>query len=209
MQVLNENNINQEHVEALVFDTTSLNTGYKNGIVVQLERYLGRNLLQLECRHHILELVIGASCSLVYGSTSSPEEDFFKKLVDKWSEVDLNDFTIVEVPRHQRELSSQIEEIIYFLQEWVNKSTKQSLRHDYLEMVSLVILFLGGPKMEKLGVDTIKAPGAYHHARWMSKVLYTLKIALFRHQLVEVYFHIYFPCKSLVDMHRCFKCPFK
>ena len=186
MQILNENNINQEHIGALVFDTTSLNTGHKNGIVVQLERYLGRNLLQLECRHHVLELVVGASCSLVYGPTSGPK-DFFKKLMDKWSELDLNNYTIVEAPRHQRELSSQIEEIISFLQEWVDKSTKQSLRHDYLEMVSLVILFLGGPKLEKIGVNTIKAPGAYNHARWMSKVLYTLKIALFRNQLREIY----------------------
>ena len=187
IQVLNENNINQEYIGAFVFDTTSVNTGHKNGIVVQLERYLGRNVLQLECRHHVLELVVGASCSFVYGPTSGPKEDFFKKLIDKWSDLDLNNYTTVEAPRHQRELSCQIEESISFLLEWVNKSTKQCLRHDYLEMVSLVILFLGGPKLEKVGVNTIKAPGAYNHARWMSKVLYTLKIALFRHQLGEVY----------------------
>ena len=164
-----------------------MNTGHKNGIVVQLERYFGRNLLQLECRHHILELVIGASCSLIYGPTSGPKEDVFKKLIDKWGELDLNNYIIVEAPQYQRELKSQIKETISFLQEWVNKSTKQSLRHDYLEMVSLILLFLGGPKLEKIAVTTIKAPGAYHHARWMSKVLYTLKIALFRHQLGEVY----------------------
>ena len=73
IQVLNESNFNKENIGALVFDTTSLNTGHKNGIVVQLEKYLGRNLLQLECRHHVLELVVGASCSLVYGPTSWKE----------------------------------------------------------------------------------------------------------------------------------------
>ena len=77
IQVLNENNINQEYIGAFVFDTTSVNTGHKNGIVVQLERYLGRNVLQLECRHQVLELVVGASCSFVYGPTSGPKEDFF------------------------------------------------------------------------------------------------------------------------------------
>ena len=53
-------------------------------------------------------------------------------------------------------------------------------------MVSLVILFLGGSN-KKLEVVKIKAPGACHHSRWMSKILYTLKIALFKHQLGDVY----------------------
>ena len=112
VQVLNESNFNKENIGALVFDTTSLNTGHKNGIVVQLEKYLGRNLLQLECRHHVLELVVGASCSLVYGPTSGPKEDFFKSLIDQWSLLDLKDYMVVEVARNQRELSRQIKEII-------------------------------------------------------------------------------------------------
>ena len=29
----------------------------------------------------------------------------------------------------------------------------------------------------------MKAPGAYHHARWMGKIIYTLKIALLRKQV--------------------------
>ena len=29
----------------------------------------------------------------------------------------------------------------------------------------------------------MKAPGARHHARWMSKVIYTIKIAMLQHQL--------------------------
>ena len=33
----------------------------------------------------------------------------------------------------------------------------------------------------------VKAPGAIHHARWMSKALYTIKIVLYRDQLQEVY----------------------
>ena len=30
---------------------------------------------------------------------------------------------------------------------------------------------------------TLKAPGTRHHARWMSKVIYTIKIAMLQHQL--------------------------
>ena len=30
---------------------------------------------------------------------------------------------------------------------------------------------------------TLKAPGSRHHAQWMSKVIYTIKIAMLQHQL--------------------------
>ena len=33
----------------------------------------------------------------------------------------------------------------------------------------------------------VRAPGANHNARWMAKALYTLKIALLRNQLQNVY----------------------
>ena len=40
---------------------------------------------------------------------------------------------------------------------------------------------------ESIKNATIKDPGAIHHARWMSKAIYTMKIALFRNQLDEIY----------------------
>ena len=45
----------------------------------------------------------------------------------------------------------------------------------------MAILVLGG----KLNFN-FRAPGAHHHARWMSKVIYTLKIALFKNQLLQL-----------------------
>lgn len=47
--------------------------------------------------------------------------------------------------------------------------------------------FLGGTFPEGYSF-TIKAPGAFHHARWMARIIYTLQIALFKHQLVEYEF---------------------
>ena len=38
---------------------------------------------------------------------------------------------------------------------------------------------------------TVKASGARHHARWMSKVIYSVKIELFRKQLEKVLPHDY------------------
>ena len=48
-------------------------------------------------------------------------------------------------------------------------------------------MFLGGSKLDSKAF-TFKSPGAFHHARWMAKVIYTLKIALFQKQLAKIGF---------------------
>jgi hypothetical protein len=52
-------------------------------------------------------------------------------------------------------------------------------RDDYRELLELTVIFLGG--IPARGVKFM-APGAIHHARWMAKALYSLKIWLFRGQ---------------------------
>ena len=73
IQVLKEYNICSSSIAALVFDTTAVNSGHRQGIVVRLEAEFDRPLLQLPCRHHILKLVAGASCYVVYGTTTGPK----------------------------------------------------------------------------------------------------------------------------------------
>lgn len=132
-------------------------------------------------------MVGGASCKVVYGQTTGPKEECFEKFIGNWGSLDTEKYSLIEVPRHMRELASHISVISSFLQNWIKNSTKEKLRHDYLELATLTLLFLGGSMPAGLGVISIKAPGAFHHARWMSKALYTLKIALFRNQLRDVY----------------------
>ena len=52
-------------------------------------------------------------------------------------------------------------------------------RADYQELLELILLILGEKTIhcKKL---TFKKPGAVHKARWMSKVLYSLKIWMFQ-----------------------------
>jgi hypothetical protein len=52
-------------------------------------------------------------------------------------------------------------------------------RDDYKEVCELVLVVLGYKNDY-----TFKRPGATHHARWMAKVIYILKMFLFRAQLV-------------------------
>ena len=67
-----------DNVVALCYDTTSSNTGQLKGAVVQLETMLERRLLRLECRHHVLELVLGAVSTALFGPTSGPVDTKFQ-----------------------------------------------------------------------------------------------------------------------------------
>jgi len=52
-------------------------------------------------------------------------------------------------------------------------------RDDYKELLNLALLFLGATDDRQ---NTIIAPGAFHRARWMAKLIYCLKIYIFRSQ---------------------------
>lgn len=83
-------------------------------------------------------------------------------------------------------------------------------RNDYRELLDLVAVFLDGGNQ-----DFFKKPGATHHARWMAKAIYTLKIFLFRNQfkfeegeldgirdvcisLIRLYVKAWFKCNSSI-----------
>lgn len=55
----------------------------------------------------------------------------------------------------------------------------QQPRADYKELLLLSYIFLGGKNIPA----TFRAPGATHHARWMTKALYSLKLYLFQSQV--------------------------
>ena len=50
----------------------------------------------------------------------------------------------------------------------------------------LIICFLGGCLPDNITFQ-MRAPGAVHHARWMQKIIYTLKIAMLHEQLTKYY----------------------
>lgn len=61
----------------------------------------------------------------------------------------------------------------------IDQLNEKHSRADYAEFLKLVLIFLG--KTPPSGVS-FRSPGAFHHARWMAKVIYCLKIYLFRGQ---------------------------
>jgi len=77
------------NVKALVFDTSSSNSGWKNGVAKLLEEQLGRKVFYHACRHHIYELVIRAVWKSIFGKeTTGPENPMFNKFKRKWGNID-------------------------------------------------------------------------------------------------------------------------
>ena len=62
-----------DQVQAMSFDTTSGNTGHVNGACTLLEKKIGRELLWLACRHHVMELILSKVFTVCCGPSSAPD----------------------------------------------------------------------------------------------------------------------------------------
>lgn len=164
-----------DKVKALCCDTTASNFGRINGCCNILEQMLERDLLYLPCRHHIYELVLKSAFDKLMPPSGGPDVPLFKRFKQSWSKIDSTKIkSPMEITSVQKIFKSDITEILSF----VDNILKTHLpRHDYNELLELTLLLLG--RSYKVPV---RAPGAVHHARWMAKAIYCLKIFLYRDQ---------------------------
>lgn len=167
-----------EKIEAMCFDTTAVNTGRLRGTCVLLEQLFEKSLLYLACRHHILEVILKAVFDCKMGSTTGPQPDIFKRFQTGWSKIDKKKYKIGLDDEQVKTNVNDLEQISSFLSAQLEKPRHQP-REDYKEFLQLCLIFLGriAPNM-----ISFKAPGAMHHARWMAKAIYSLKIFVFRGQ---------------------------
>lgn len=175
--MLNKWNIS-DSVCGLCFDTTSSNTGLSNGACVILQELLGRSLLHLACRHHILELVAAAAFNEAMSVTLSPEIPLFKKSKEQWKKIDKTHFQDYSSDIEVFEALSDIRDDV--VQELQTALSQQQPRDDYKELIEITLIFLGTHACRGVVWST---PGPMHLARWMSKVIYTFKVWMFRSQL--------------------------
>lgn len=162
-------------VQACCFDTTATNTGEVNGACVLLEQLLERKLLYLPCRHHILEIILRAVFELKVPGTSGPNVAIFKRFQETWTQINKEKF----LPGvEDKEVSDIFKDDKSTLLTYL-KSLTNFARDDYKEFAELCIIFLNGLPKEDV---RFRRPGAMHHARWMSKAIYSLKMYLFRNE---------------------------
>ena len=139
-----------------------------------LEKELGRNLPHLACRHPISELVLGAAFQAVMGPSSGPQVLLIKRFQSQWKQIDQSKFQpAVCDPSVEQHVAPLRNELLAFCAAHLEAAQP---RDGYLELLELAVIFLGGQLAR--GVR-IMEPGPIHHARWMSKALYSVKIWLF------------------------------
>jgi hypothetical protein len=165
-----------DRVAAMSFDTTSSNTGHISGTCTTIQQKLGRELLFLACRHHVLELLVGAVFSTCMVSTSGPVVLLFKRFGQKWSFMDQSSYQTAEKMANFALFEPERDDILKFAKKQLQE--KQP-RDDYREFLELCVIFLGGiPE----GGISFKSPGTMHHARRISKAINSLKVWIFSGQ---------------------------
>ena len=175
-----------EKIIALGFDTTSSNTGIRKGSCTILQQLLERQLLWLACRHHIPERIIAVSFITLFGETKGPDVPLFKTLKNCWDNLDLSNIKLPDIPSCY---DGDVDSLLSYINDKLEPENLKLLpRCDYKEYLELALLFLGGSIDRKKGYTyQIQRPGADHHARWMSKAIYILKLSLLQHQIDEIH----------------------
>ena len=111
------------------------------------------------------------------GSTTGPDPDIFKRFQMHWSNIDQSKY--MEGVQDDS-VKSSVKDFETGVSEFLRlQLTKVQPRDDYLELIKLCLIFLG--KVPS-GDVCFRIPGAFHHARWMAKAIYSLKIFIFREQ---------------------------
>lgn len=87
-----------------------------------------------------------------------------------------NDIVTLKANEASQQLFDKREELVAL---FVHHLTEKHPRDDYRELLELSVIILGG--MPPRGIHLIR-PGALHRARWMAKIIYTLKIWLLKDQ---------------------------
>lgn len=163
-------------IRTMVFDTTSVNTGHISAACIAIQEKLQRPLLWCACRHHVGEVVLTHIWEdLNIEISRSPEITIFNRLRNNFDKLTVND-----PGGYSYALK---DECTLSIVEMANEILKSSLemRGDYKEVLQLVVMYIDGGET----IFQIQKPGAVNKARWMSKILYCLKLALLENKIVE------------------------
>ena len=168
-----------QRVRGLVFDTTASNTGLKNGACTFIESTVGQEIAWIACRHHMMELVLRSVFTQLFGASGGPNVGMFKRFQQQWPYIDKDSYDVASDDMFDTDTAVLRREILNFCTASLDSSHP---REDYKELLELCRIFLGGYPDVNEAKPSFRAPGAFHHARWMAKAIYSLKIYLFQKQ---------------------------
>lgn len=165
-----------EEISCLSFDTTSSNTGVRNGAATFLEKEMSKQCLNLACRHHINEIILGATYDACCGVSSGPETTIFNDLRKEWETLDKTKYrTIVQSKELKKIFTDELaQETLQFAIDQLENGNHA--RGDYVELLNLIVIFLGGVPH---GGIHFNACAGTSRARWMAFIIYDLKLYMF------------------------------
>jgi len=169
-----------DNIVALVFDTTSSNSGVNKGAAKLLEERLNKKVFYLACRHHVLEIIVGAIWKLLFGKVLGPDNTLFAKFKDAWNDLDKT-IAAETLKINDPWLSVVKTRVVHKLQTLLRRNdSKEITRDDYRECAENAVILLGG--IPPRGIHYMK-PGAVHQARWMACNLYAGKMFMFSKEM--------------------------
>jgi len=104
----------RDKVHGLVFDTTSSNTGIHKGACILIEEALGREIVNIGCRHHVLEVILSNVFTAVFGGTRGPEVGMFKRFHKKWPYIQQVEYCAAEDKHFDAEMQTLRKEMVLF-----------------------------------------------------------------------------------------------
>ena len=165
-------------IKSMVFDTTHTNTGHLTAACVSIQERLSRQLLWCACRHHIGEIVLTHIWQdLKIETSKGPDILLFKRLRENFNDIKIDDQINLEL--NYALINEKSPDIIDFCKRLLKEECP--IRGDYKELLQLILIYLD----HENNSYNIQAPGAVHHARWMSKLIYCLKIVLLKNKIID------------------------
>lgn len=165
-------------IVGLSYDTTAANSGVKGGAALLFEKSITvegkqKHLNRRPCRLHQKELCVSNPFKEVVMKTVGAGIPIFSQF-RKWFRCNnkLKITPAIFSKRAKPILEKNLQALIDF---YVKQTNINHRRADHLEVAELALVHLNANPHYKL-----KACGADHHARWLSKVIYIFKIMLFK-----------------------------
>ncbi|XP_044594862.1 uncharacterized protein LOC123272225 [Cotesia glomerata] len=116
------------------------NLGIYKGTCVLIEKELGRKLVWLPCRHHIMEIIMRGVFEVLWKTTSGPNVPIFIRFKKFWDKVDQSNYKSgIEDETVANTLIEKKAEIFTFINNCLQMSQP---RDDYQELLLLCLVFL-------------------------------------------------------------------
>lgn len=178
----------------MTFDTTVSNTGHLTAACVTIQKQLGRALLWSACRHHVGEIILShVFDDLKIEASRSPDVTLFTRFRRNFSLLNTAACGDTHVPLSRFNCSLHSEKVQSFMNELRISSLEKTktvisegkMRDDYLEFVNLCNIYLEN-ELDGETKQFFRRPGALHKARWMAKLIYSIKICLFEQHIQKL-----------------------